>query len=123
MIPLPAWLPEEAWAAYLDMRKKCKKPATPWAERLALSELFNLKGLGHDPMACLNQSILKCWTDFYPPKDKGLMPAASSEVARTTAALQADELSARGIAKDELAENARRARERFGRKPVQGELH
>lgn len=123
MIPLPAWLPQEAWAAYLEMRKKCKKPATPWAERLALSELFNLKGLGHDPMACLNQSILKCWTDFWPPKDKGLVPAATGEHAKTTARLDADSIEARGLTKEQIAENARKVRQSLGRKPAQGELH
>lgn len=120
MIPLPAWLPEEAWAAYLEMRKKCKKPATAWAERLALSELFKIKAAGHDPMDSLNQSILRCWTDFYPPKEKQIDPAASSDYEKTKARNKAE--AARTPEKQELAENARKARERAGLRPVQRTL-
>lgn len=70
MITLPSWLPSEVWAAWLDMRKKCKKPATEYAEKLALKELYKLQQTGQDPVACIEQSILRCWTAFYPVKDE-----------------------------------------------------
>jgi len=125
MTALPSWIPQETWDAFVEMRKKTlKKPPTDFALNLILRELFKLRDLGHDPLACLEQSIVQGWADVYPLKAKKLDHASpSTEVARTKAALNADELSARGIEKQELAENARRLRERFGRKPQQGELH
>jgi hypothetical protein len=125
MTALPSWIPQETWDAFVEMRKKTlKKPPTDFALNLILRELFKLRDAGNDPLACLEQSIVQGWADVYPLKAKKLDQAvSSSDVARTKAALQADELSARGITKEDLAENARKARERFGRKPAQGELH
>jgi hypothetical protein len=106
------------------MRKSIKKPATDFAQLLLMKELYRLKAEGQDPVACVEQSLVNCWCDFYALKEKKANRVSTSEVARTTAALQADELSARGIEKRELAENARALREKFGRKPpTQGELH
>lgn len=111
MIPLPAWLPQELWDAFLEVRKKKKASPTAFAEGLILKELFKLRDKGHDPIACLEASIINEWLDVYPPAEKKAARVATSDVARTQAALKADELSARGIAKDDLAENARRVRE------------
>lgn len=123
MTALPAWLPEENWAAFVEMRKKTlKKPATDFALFLVLKELYSLKEQGHDPLACLNQSIVNGWADVYAIKAKKAERVSSSEVSRTKAALQADELTARGIEKEALAENARKLRERFHLNK-QGELH
>jgi hypothetical protein len=72
--------------------------------------------------ACLNQSIVNGWADVYALKEKKANRAASSDVARTKEALHKDELSTRGIDRDDLAENARKARERI-RMFKQGELH
>ena len=114
MTALPSWLPEENWAAFVEMRKKTlKKPATDFALFLVLKELYALKELGQDPLACLNQSIVNGWADVYALKEKKASRVSTSEASRTTAALQADELGARGIAKQDLAENARKARERI----------
>jgi hypothetical protein len=124
MTALPSWIPQETWDAFVEMRKKTlKKPPTDFALNLILRELFKLRDAGNDPLACLEQSIVQGWADVYPLKAKKLDHSPASDVARTKAALNADELSARGIEKQELAENARRLRERFGRKPTQGELH
>lgn len=123
MIPLPAWIPQELWDAFLEVRKKKKASPTAFAEGLILKELFKLRDKGHDPIACLEASIINEWLDVYPPAEKKAARVATSDVARTQAALKADELSARGIDKTDLAENARKLREKFGRKPQQGELH
>lgn len=112
MTALPSWIPEETWNAFVEMRKKTlKKPPTDFALMLILKELFKLRDLGHDPLACLEQSIVNGWADVYALKAKKAERVATSEVARTQAALKADELSARGIEKDALAENARKVRE------------
>lgn len=112
MTALPRWIPQETWDAFVEMRKKTlKKPPTDFALNLILRELFKLRDQGHDPLACLESSIVNGYMDVYPPKAKKSERVSSSEVARTKAALQADELSARGIAKEDLATNARKARE------------
>lgn len=114
MISLPTWLPQENWDAFIEMRKKTlKKPPTDFALLLVLKELYSLRDAGQDPLACLNQSIVNGWADVYALKEKKAARVSTSEVARTTAALQADELGARGIEKQDLAENARKARERI----------
>lgn len=112
MTALPSWIPEDTWNAFVEMRKKTlKKPPTDFALMLILKELFKLRDLGHDPLACLEQSIVQGWADVYPLKAKKAERVAVSDVARTQAALKADELSARGIQREDLAENARRVRE------------
>lgn len=111
MIALPAWLPEELWSEFLKMRKSIKRPATEFAQMLILKTLYQLKAEGHDPVACIEQSLINCWCDVYPLKAKKAERVAVSDVARTQAALKADELSARGIQREDLAENARRVRE------------
>ncbi len=113
MTALPSWIPQETWDAFVEMRKKTlKKPPTDFALNLILRELFKLRDAGNDPLACLEQSIVQGWADVYPLKAKKLDHASpSTEVARTKAALNADELSARGIEKQELAENARKVRQ------------
>lgn len=112
MLALPPWLPQENWDAFIEMRKKTiKKPPTDFALLLVVKELYALKAAGQDPLACLNQSIVNGWADVYALKAKKAERQAVSDVARTKAALQADELSARGITKEDLAENARKARE------------
>jgi hypothetical protein len=123
MISLPTWLPQENWDAFIEMRKKTlKKPPTDFALLLVLKELYSLRDAGQDPLACLNQSIVNGWADVYALKAKKAERVSSSEVSRTKAALQADELTARGIEKEALAENARKLRERFHLNK-QGELH
>lgn len=112
MTALPSWIPQETWDAFVEMRRKTlKKPPTDFALNLILRELFKLRDQGHDPLACLESSIVNGYMDVYPPKEKKAARVATSEVSRTTAALQADELSARGIEKRDLAENARKVRE------------
>lgn len=83
MIALPPWLPQEHWNAWLDMRKKLRKPPTDFAMMLALKILYQLKAQGEDPIAVLEQSILRGWTTFYPVKDKpALAPQTDYEATR-----------------------------------------
>lgn len=67
--PLPAWLPLDAWAAFLDMRKKIKKPATEYAQKLLLKKLTAFYDNDLDPGVILNQSIVSGWQDLYAPKE------------------------------------------------------
>lgn len=67
---LPAWLPLEAWEAFLAMRVKIKKPATEYAQKLLLKKLADFMGSGLNPAAILEQSITSGWQDLYAPKDQ-----------------------------------------------------
>lgn len=120
MIALPSWLSPEAWAEFLAMRKKIKRPATDFAQLLLMKELYKIRDAGYDPNEALAQSIVKCWTDIYPPKHKQIDPATSSDYDKTQARDRAEK--ARGLTKEQLAENARKVREALNRPPVQRTL-
>jgi hypothetical protein len=63
--PLPDWLPLEAWAEYLAMRKKVKKPMTEYAQKLALRKLLEFKDQGQSVEAVLEQSIFHSWQGLF----------------------------------------------------------
>jgi hypothetical protein len=66
---LPDWLPLDAWAAFLEMRKKIKKPPTNYAQELLLKKLAAFYANDLDPSVILNQSIMNGWQDLYAPKE------------------------------------------------------
>lgn len=65
---LPDWIPKDDWDAWVEMRKKSKKPPTAYAMRLAVMKLDNLREQGHAPGQVLMQSAFAGWTDLYAPK-------------------------------------------------------
>lgn len=124
MTALPSWIPQETWDAFVEMRKKTlKKPPTDFALNLILRELFKLRDQGYDPLACLESSIVNGYMDVYPPKAKKGERVATTDYTQNQAKLNADSHEARGLTREQIAENARKARERMGRKPQQQELH
>lgn len=92
-LPLPAYIDPEAWAGFVEMRKKVKAPLTTRAATLILFEVQRIKDAGHDPNAALDQSTMRCWKGVWPKTD---------EAPSRTPALEA-----------ELAEAKRREREAF----------
>lgn len=72
---LPDWLPLEAWEAFLEMRKKIRKPPTDRAKELLLKQLGELKGKGYDPRAVLDNSTRNNWQDLYEPRQGGKIVA------------------------------------------------
>ena len=64
---LPDWVPIDAWQGFEEMRKKIRKPLTDRARKLILAEL---KKLGDDPVALLNQSVQNSWSGIFPLKVK-----------------------------------------------------
>lgn len=72
---LPDWIPAEAWAGYVEMRKKQKKPLTDHAMKLRISDLHAFKAQGHDIEAILNQSTANGWTDLYELRERRNSPA------------------------------------------------
>jgi uncharacterized protein YdaU (DUF1376 family) len=65
---VPPWVPPEAWAGYVEMRRKGKKPMTDRAMRLKFGELNGFKEAGHDLTTILDKSTSNNWTDLYEPK-------------------------------------------------------
>lgn len=65
MSALPEWLPSEAWAGYVEMRRKIRKPMTPRAEQLAINTLQKLKDQGQDAGAVLDQSVMNSWQGLF----------------------------------------------------------
>jgi len=62
---IPDWMPMEAWNAYLDMRKKIKKPMTEYAKYLACRQLQAMKEKGQDIEAVINKSVQHSWSGLY----------------------------------------------------------
>lgn len=65
---LPDWIPTDAWEAYLEMRRRIRKPMTDYAMKLAVKTLEKLKAAGEEPRAVLEQSILNSWQGLFPVK-------------------------------------------------------
>lgn len=93
--PLPDWMPLEAWHAFLDMRKKIKKPATDYAQQLLVKKMAAFYANDLDPGVILNQSIMNGWQDLYAPKDastayrsNGRPPVADQNRANNAEALR-----------------------------------
>lgn len=61
----PDWVPLESWAAFVEMRKKIRAPLTYRACELTVIELQKLAKLGHDPGACLDQSVERSWRGVF----------------------------------------------------------
>lgn len=62
---LPIFVPEKAWLAYLQMRKKKGKDPTDRAKELVCDKLKKLLDSGQNLEAVLYQSVVNCWTDVY----------------------------------------------------------
>lgn len=67
-ISIPEWVPQAAWADFVDMRKKIRAPLTERAKELAVKELDRLRQQGHLPEDVLEQSVLRSWKGLFPVK-------------------------------------------------------
>lgn len=65
MTAMPDWMPAEAWAGYIDMRKKIRKPMTARAEQLAINTLDKLRAEGQNVEAVLDQSVMNSWQGLF----------------------------------------------------------
>ena len=67
--PLPDWLPMEAWAGYVEMRKRIRKQMTPRAQQLVLKSLADMQAKGLSVAQSLDNSTRNSWVDVYEPKE------------------------------------------------------
>ena len=81
---LPDWIPLETWNAFLDMRKRIKKPATDFAKKLIVGKLQKFKDQGQDVVAILEKSITSGWQDVFELKENKSFAQQAADIARTT---------------------------------------
>jgi hypothetical protein len=64
---LPAYIDNELWDAFWEMRKKMgnRAPVTDFAKKLVLKELMKFHGEGYDANNSLEQSIMKGWRGVF----------------------------------------------------------
>jgi len=55
----------ELWDAFLEHRKKLRRPMTEYAQVLAMMKLWELRKTGNDPVAVIRQSILSGWQGLF----------------------------------------------------------
>ena len=93
---IPSFISEDSWQAFEESRRKtCKAPLTIYAAKLIIRELVRLKGAGHDPQECLDQSIRNGWRDVFPLRDKALrVSTVAPEVEQAHAAAYQKQLAA-----------------------------
>lgn len=85
---LPDWIPLETWNAFLDMRKRIKKPATDFAKKLIIGKLEKFKTNGQDVVAVLEKSITSGWQDVFEIKENKSFAQQAADVARSTVPAQ-----------------------------------
>ena len=84
VVSLPDGFPIETWLAFVDMRKKLKKPMTDHAMKLMIGKLEKMKEAGQDVKAVLEQSITKSWSDVYDVKQQQTFTKSFDVVHQTT---------------------------------------
>lgn len=70
--PVPVWVDPDAWSAFVESRRAQRAPFTARAAELILAKLAHLRDGGHDPNACLLQSVERGWRGVFPVKPGGL---------------------------------------------------
>lgn len=79
---IPDWIPADAWAGFVAMRKKQKKPMSEAAVDRMVKKLAALLADGQDLTAVLNQSEDSCWSDVYPVKERRQEPRQQFDTSR-----------------------------------------
>lgn len=67
---IPDWIPEDAWAGFLEMRKKIKKPLTDHAAKLIIGKLEGFKAAGQCVRTILNNSIENSWQSVFEDRER-----------------------------------------------------
>ena len=83
---LPDWIPLETWAAFLEMRKKIKKPPTNHAINLLIAKLDKFRKHGQDVQQVLEKSITSGWQDVFEIKERTTFAQQAADIARVTVA-------------------------------------
>jgi len=65
---LPDWIPQDAWSAFMEVRKAKKAKNTDYALELILKTMEQIRAAGGDAIEAMNNSIKSGWSDVYAPK-------------------------------------------------------
>jgi hypothetical protein len=76
---LPDWIDPEAWADYMAMRNRIKKPMSDRRMKQFIARCYELHKAGHDVNQSLDEASDHGWLDLYEPKDKSIRVKTSSE--------------------------------------------
>lgn len=68
-IPVPEWIPLQDWEDYLTMRRKRRKGASPYVQRLAVKKLGEFRQSGQNVRAILKQSTEHEWAGLFPARN------------------------------------------------------
>lgn len=72
LFEIPDWMPAEAWASFIEMRRKMRNaPLTDRAIKMLFNELCRLREAGEDPERVLNTATMKGWRGLFPVREKG----------------------------------------------------
>lgn len=81
---VPDWIPSDTWDAFIEMRKRIKKPATDFAKKLIIGKLEKFKAQGQDVSAILEKSITSGWQDVFELKENKTFAQQAADIARVT---------------------------------------
>lgn len=68
----PEWVPADAWAGWLEMRRRKNVPNTDRALRTAIKELDKLCADGWDAEKVVDLATMNGWRAFYEPRDRSM---------------------------------------------------
>jgi hypothetical protein len=88
IIPLPDWMPLQAWQDYKDMRKQKKSIMTARAEQLCIEKLDKWRMQGSDPAEVLNYSTINGYTGIFEQKDNNYGKSNNAKQTWTDAGQQ-----------------------------------
>lgn len=77
---LPSYISQEAWGAYIEMRKAkgSRAPITMSVIKLLLGKLDKIHADGHDANAALEESVISGWTGVWPVRCDRILGGARS---------------------------------------------
>lgn len=75
---LPSWIPVPQWEAFMDMRKRMRKPPTERAKELLVVDLDLLRNQGFDVGRVLDQSVKNNWAGVFAIRGERVTPAQGS---------------------------------------------
>jgi hypothetical protein len=82
---LPACVLPSVWLAFVEMRKRIRKPLTDYAVGLLGAKLNRLAHQGNDPNVVLEQSVENAWAGVFPLKRDTQQGAAVRSESRVGA--------------------------------------
>jgi hypothetical protein len=80
---------DDAFKEFIKMRNKIKKPMTKRAITMMINKINKLED-NNKAVDCLNDSILHCWQDIYPNKEKEQKQASNNVFADILSEMEAE---------------------------------